>query len=120
LAYCLAQVGAFAEGSTIGEEAVRMAEAIDHPDSLAGACHGVGVLYLSKGDLHQAMPVLEGSLALCRAWNIWAWFPPLASALGYAYALSGRIAEALPLLEQAVERDAAMKRGPPIRPGSPG
>jgi tetratricopeptide (TPR) repeat protein len=30
--------------------------------------------------------------------------------LGYAYALSGRLAEALPLLEQAVEQCAATKR----------
>jgi tetratricopeptide (TPR) repeat protein len=32
-----------------------------------------------------------------------------ASFLGYAYALSGRLAEALPLLEQAVEQSAATK-----------
>ena len=33
----------------------------------------------------------------------------VASFLGYAYALSGRLAEALPLLEQAVEQSAATK-----------
>jgi tetratricopeptide (TPR) repeat protein len=36
-------------------------------------------------------------------------FPWLASPLGYAYALAGRVAEALPLLEQAVEQAASMR-----------
>ena len=38
----------------------------------------------------------------------------LAAALGYAYALSGRLSEALPLLEQVVEQDAAMRGGRPL------
>jgi tetratricopeptide (TPR) repeat protein len=36
------------------------------------------------------------------------WYPALASALGYAYALSGQVTEAMPLLEKAVELDALM------------
>ena len=35
--------------------------------------------------------------------------PYVASSLGYAYALSGRLAEALPMLEQVVEQCAATK-----------
>jgi tetratricopeptide (TPR) repeat protein len=35
--------------------------------------------------------------------------PAVASELGYAYTLSGRVAEALPLLEQAVERGDVMR-----------
>ena len=46
--------------------------------------------------------------SLGRAWNIPLWFPPVASALGSAYAFSGRFAEALALLQQAVERAASM------------
>jgi tetratricopeptide (TPR) repeat protein len=36
-------------------------------------------------------------------------FPWSASPLGYAHALAGRVAEALPLLEQSVERAASMR-----------
>jgi tetratricopeptide (TPR) repeat protein len=41
-------------------------------------------------------------------WNSLVWFPETAAALGYAYAWAGRVAEALPLLEQAEQRGAAM------------
>jgi tetratricopeptide (TPR) repeat protein len=37
------------------------------------------------------------------------WFPRVASALGAAYAVSGRVAEGLPLLARAIERAAALK-----------
>jgi len=36
------------------------------------------------------------------------WFPETASALGCAYVFAGRVAEALPLLEEAEQRGAAM------------
>jgi tetratricopeptide (TPR) repeat protein len=61
----------------------------------------MGVLHLRKGDLQRAIPVLERGLALCRVANIPGLYPRVASQLGYAYALFGRVAEALPLLEQA-------------------
>jgi tetratricopeptide (TPR) repeat protein len=52
--------------------------------------------------------VLERCLDLCRVFNILLWFSETAAALGCAYACAGRIAEALPLLEQAEQRGAAM------------
>jgi class 3 adenylate cyclase/tetratricopeptide (TPR) repeat protein len=110
---CLAEVGAFAEGLSIAAEGVRMAEAIEHPLSLARAYHSVGALPLHQGDVQQAIPALGRGLALCRAWDIWDWLLALASTLGYAYALCGRLAEALPLLEQAVEPEAGASRRRP-------
>jgi tetratricopeptide (TPR) repeat protein len=104
LILCLAEIGAFAEGILIAEAMVRMAEVLNQPVSLTRAYCSVGVLHLLKGDLPQAIPILERVLALCRAWNVWDWHNGIASALGYAYALCGRTVEALPLLEQAVER----------------
>jgi len=104
----LAELGAFPEGIAHGEEAVRIAEAVDHPLSLIHAYHGVGFLSLRKRNLARAIPVLERGLDLCRVYNILLRFPETASALGYAHALSGRVAEALPLLEQAEQRDAAL------------
>ena len=108
LARCLAELGAFPEGSVHAEEAVRVAEAVDHPNSLIHAYLGVGFLSLRQRDLSRAIPVLERGLDLCRVVNMRLWFPETAAALGCAYALSGRVAEALPLLEQAEQRGAAL------------
>jgi class 3 adenylate cyclase/tetratricopeptide (TPR) repeat protein len=108
LVSCLAELGEFTEGAARGEEAVRMAESVDHPFSLTQAHFGLGHLYLRKGDLYKALPILERSLGLCRVANIPTWFPTIAAALGYAYTLSGRVAEALPLLKQAVEQKDSM------------
>ena len=107
LSWSLAELGVFAEGGARGEEGVRIAEAADHPFSLIWAYVGVGHLYLRKGDLHQAIPVLERGLGLCQVANILTWFPAVAAALGYAYTLAERVAEALPLLRQAAAQDAS-------------
>jgi class 3 adenylate cyclase/tetratricopeptide (TPR) repeat protein len=107
LARCLAELGAFPEASAHAEEAVRIAEAVDHLNSLVHAYLGVGLLSLRQGELSRAIPVLERCLELCRVYNM-LWFPETASALGCAYAFAGRIAEALPLLEQAEQSGAAL------------
>jgi tetratricopeptide (TPR) repeat protein len=109
LVRCLAEVGAFAEGSTRGEESVKIAQAIDHPYTLSYAYLGIGGLYLRKGELHKAIAVLERALELCQGANIRLGFIGSASTLGYAYALSGRVTEGLPLLEQAVELAVSMR-----------
>src|SRR5262249_18003239 len=71
--------------------------------------YGLGLLYLSKGDLSEAAAVLERGLQLGQTANILAWFLEIASALGVTYALLGRVGEALPLLEQAVEHVARIR-----------
>jgi tetratricopeptide (TPR) repeat protein len=52
--------------------------------------------------------MLERALELCERWTLRAWFPNVASNLGYAYTLSGRPAEGCALLERAVEQNAAL------------
>jgi class 3 adenylate cyclase/tetratricopeptide (TPR) repeat protein len=108
LMWCLAELGEFAEGYMRGAEAVKMAEAleqqVEQQQAFIFAYRGVGYLHLLKGDLDQAIPLLERSLQLCRALDLPGYLPWAASRLGYAYALGGRVAEGLPLLEQTVER----------------
>ncbi len=106
---CFAELGEFAEAIAPAGEAIRMAEAVDHPFSLIDAYFLAGSLYGRKGEFPKAIPLLERSLGMCQAWQILFLFPRIASALGHAYALAGRVAEALPLLEQAVERGASMR-----------
>src|SRR5437773_125063 len=111
LARCLAQLGQFGDGIVDGEEAVRIAEKADQPFSLVIACLGLGSLHLLKGDLPQAIPVLERAVGFCRRWTIPAWFPTAASSLGYAYVLSGRLGDGVPLLRDAIDQAARMRIG---------
>jgi tetratricopeptide (TPR) repeat protein len=112
LARCLAEVGAFSEGLASGEEGLRIAEAVNHPPSLVQACRGIGAVYLSKGDVHQALPCLERSLEVCRVWDVPILLYVISSTLGYAYVLAGRVSDALPLLEQSVSTEGlAVFRG---------
>jgi tetratricopeptide (TPR) repeat protein len=110
LALCLAEIGAFAEGITHAEEAIRIAVASDHPSSVIYAHIGAGGLYLRQGDVHRAIPVLERGLGLCQSASLPFLFPLVASLVGSAYVLSTRLAEGLPLLDQAVEQAASTGR----------
>jgi tetratricopeptide (TPR) repeat protein len=109
LTFALAHVGAFAESLAVAAEGIQIAEATAHPLSCIAAYNGMGGAYGWQGDVPQAIPFLERSLALCQAATI----PPvpfLSSSLGAGYALCGRVTEALPLLEQAVEDANALGR----------
>ena len=108
LLQALTEQGEFAAGIARGEEGVRIAEMVDHPFSLVGACRGLGYLYLGKGDLKEAVSVLERAHHLCLAWSIPTWFFGIASFLGSAYILCGRLADGLPLLERMIEQSIAM------------
>jgi class 3 adenylate cyclase/tetratricopeptide (TPR) repeat protein len=104
LVQCLSELGVFDEGIAHGEEGMRIAKKVDQPYSLTYAYGCVGYLYLCKGDVDKALPVLERCLSLHLTANIQFSYPEAASILGSAYALSGCIAKALPLLEQGVEQ----------------
>jgi tetratricopeptide (TPR) repeat protein len=108
LVLCLAELGEFAEGIARGEEGLHIAEASGQSYSRIDICTRLGSMYVRKGDLHQAIPLLERALALCQATHVPLLFPPCAATLGFAYALVGRVTDAVPLLEQAVERNASM------------
>jgi len=104
LALSLAELGTFAEGLAIGEEGIHVAHATERPFDLVRAYVGVGMLHLRKGDLPRAISAFERCLEFIEVGNIHLWFPWTASALGYAYALAGRLNEAVPLVEQAMEQ----------------
>jgi tetratricopeptide (TPR) repeat protein len=106
-AWSLAELGDFAEGTGVGEEAVQIAEGFEQPYNIAIALMWVGLLYCRQGVLHEAISVLERSLALCQTVHVPMLFPLITSVLGTAYALAGRAPEALPLLEQTLERVAS-------------
>jgi tetratricopeptide (TPR) repeat protein len=73
---------------------------------------GIGMLHLRQGDLSQAIARLEKGLEIGQTADVLLLLVLATGALGYAYTLSGRLAEAQPLLEQAVELTAALPTGP--------
>jgi tetratricopeptide (TPR) repeat protein len=110
LAWCHAELGTFPEGKACGEEGLRIAEAVAHPMSLMVASWGIGLLALHQGDLPRALPRLERALGICREADIPIFFPWVALTLGAAYTLGGRVADAIPLLTQALEKTVALGR----------
>jgi class 3 adenylate cyclase/tetratricopeptide (TPR) repeat protein len=101
LTRCLAETGHFDEGHVYGQEAVRLAEGIDHLYSLACACWGLGCLHVVRGDFGQAVLVLERALKTAREARATRLFPQVMRALGLGYARSGRADAGISLLEEA-------------------
>ena len=102
LARALAERGVFAEGDAYGHEAIRIAEALDHPFSIMVACLSLAYVNSVRGEFNQAARLLERAVALCREWNITSHTPIAMASLGHVYAWSGRIAEGVSCLQQAL------------------
>jgi class 3 adenylate cyclase/tetratricopeptide (TPR) repeat protein len=104
LATCHGELGLFAEGRGLGEEGLQIAETVAHPSSLMWASYGIGFLSLYQGDLFRALPLLERAMGICQEADLLLFVPRVAAALGTAYSLSGRVADAVALLTPAMEQ----------------
>jgi tetratricopeptide (TPR) repeat protein len=109
LASALSELGEFGEAIATGEERLRVARAAGHPYSEVWARYGLGYAQVRRGDFAAASHELEQGLALCRATEIRFALPFVVAELGSAYYLSERGADAVPLLEEAVEAFTAME-----------
>ena len=107
LAVCYAELGTFAAGRALGEDGLRIAEAVAHPGSLMWAYYEIGLLFVRQGDLRRALSLLEQAMGICHEVDLSPWLSPIAAALGAAYTLGGRVADAMPLLTQVMEGSAA-------------
>jgi tetratricopeptide (TPR) repeat protein len=108
LAWSLAEGGEFAEATTIADEAVQIAEGAAHPSSVLIAHLGVGLTAVRQGRVARGISSLERALRICRDLGLVMYIHYVAPPLAVAYTLSGRLAEAVPLLEDAVARDVTM------------
>jgi tetratricopeptide (TPR) repeat protein len=109
MVWCLSETGAFDRGIAIGNEAVQIAESLNHPRSLLTVYRSIGSLYLRQGDLSKAIPVLQQGLRLGREQRSNLYSATFATYLGYTLALQGRGAESLQLLERAATHIASIK-----------
>jgi tetratricopeptide (TPR) repeat protein len=107
LIWCLAERGEFTEGTRRSEEVTQLAEASGRALDCVYAYRGTGYLHLRKGDFGKAIEVLERGHSLCGEYGFRGLVPQIAAALSLAYALCGRIRDALALQEDAVELAAA-------------
>jgi tetratricopeptide (TPR) repeat protein len=101
LARALAERGVFDEGDARGQEAIRIAEALDHPFSVVVGYLDLAYLKSVRGELGQAAGLLERVVAQCREWNITSHIPIAMASLGHVYASSGRIGQDLSCLQHA-------------------
>jgi ATP/maltotriose-dependent transcriptional regulator MalT len=106
LGLTFAHLGRFTEALEHAENALRIAEAAGHPHTVVEAHGALGGVSLERGDLPAALRVFERGVALLRARELGD--ANLLSGLGYAYALSGRLSEAFPLLEEGVRGEASI------------
>ncbi len=108
LAWALAEQGEFAGAAKHAKEGLSIAEAAEQQYSIGVASLGVGQMEVLRGDIARAIPALERAIELSRTWGMNVFFPLTAGALGLAYALGGRIEEALPLLEEGEANASAV------------
>jgi tetratricopeptide (TPR) repeat protein len=101
LSMCLADLGQFPAAIESAQTALRIAEQLNHPYSLASGHGSLGEVLLQRGDLQDALTAIERALAICEQWSLSHNVPRLKLLLGHARALSGRVDGALPLMEEA-------------------
>jgi tetratricopeptide (TPR) repeat protein len=88
------------DGVAYGNEALKLAEAIGRPFERVEVYSRLGYLHVRQGTLHQAIPLLERTVALGQEADIPLLYPIAATYLALAYALAGRATDALPWLGQ--------------------
>jgi tetratricopeptide (TPR) repeat protein len=99
LGYGLACLGDFAEGLGMTEDALRLAEAVGHPYSIAVAVEGAGYPYVVRGDVPHALQWLERAVDMARTGGFAVLRVLGQIFLGRVLSLAGRHDEAEAMLE---------------------
>ena len=108
LTLCLGQLGRFTEAVTWGEEAVRIAEAVDSALERVWASYCLGQILLLRGEADRGQPLLEAAVGLCEDGRFPIYAPRALASLGVAYARRGRFDDALAILERAATETSAI------------
>ncbi|MDA9436796.1 AAA family ATPase [Bradyrhizobium sp. CCBAU 51627] len=97
-----ADQGKFERGIALGEEGIRLAEAVDHPYSLSIVCWCLADLLATRGEVDRAVVLHERGLKVAREWKLPFLAAGSSGSLGHVYCRLGRTAKGLPMLEQAL------------------
>ena len=109
LAWALTELGEFDAAWAPAEEALRIATTANRPFGQLQASHSLGFIHLRRGEFARAIPVLERAVEICRVSNLKALaFHGVAAFLGGSYAWSGRVGDAITLLDPVVAQTATM------------
>jgi transcriptional regulator with AAA-type ATPase domain/predicted ATPase len=103
-AFCLADLGEFAEAERLATESADQTRALDLPFGLALAHIALGYVYLVQDRQEEATRALAGALEIIEGRGLPTWFPWAAAVQGYALVMSGRLAEGTSLIERALDR----------------
>src|SRR5262249_9199379 len=101
LALALSELGEFDEAIPIGDDAIRIAEAAGRPYTLTIALFAAGSVAALRGNLLDAIPLLERSLDLAQTWDLHLHVGHVSYRLGCTLLMVGRVAEGQRLLKQA-------------------
>jgi tetratricopeptide (TPR) repeat protein len=101
---CLLELGEFARARTVAQDAVDVAESLRHAGGLVLAFSTASRCSMGEGRFADAVPLLERALDLSCQAAIPYLEANMAGRLGHAYAMSERVGEGLPIIEQAVDR----------------
>ena len=104
-----AELGMFTAGCVLADEGLQIAEALAHPDSLLNASRGVGLLALRQGNVPRALQVLERAMSIGRDADVSNALHNIGPGLGATYILVRRVADAMPLLTQALDQILAQE-----------
>ena len=102
LTIALVEHGDFSAGMKHAKRALEIAEGAEHQLSEMLGWLSIGHVLSCKGEIEGAIGALERGLDLCNRWSFRGWRTRLVSALGLAYARSGRVERGLELAVQAV------------------
>jgi tetratricopeptide (TPR) repeat protein len=99
LSWALASRGEFAEALALAQTALRISQV--RGSKFTEGAHGcfLGMVWLDLGDAIEAIRVLEPALDICRTYEVRDFVGIVSMVLGRAYAMTGRVAEAIINLE---------------------
>ena len=120
LAMFLAELGEFSEAERAAEITITSPLTTpERPWNFANACWQIAWFWCSRGDFDRATPLAERAVSIARQWSFRRSFGTAASLLGHIYALSGRVANGVELLEEGVREadtfEATWLRCPRLR-----
>jgi class 3 adenylate cyclase/tetratricopeptide (TPR) repeat protein len=102
MTWSLAEVGEFDRAAVLAREALGIAEAADHPHSVAVALLGLGTLALRRGELAVAIETLERARTVGESLGLVALLLEVTGPLASAYVHAGQAARAIALLERVI------------------